>query len=227
MSPSVDAPLNIALGIGLAATAGFLVFVPLLCVSIAALSGSIELSEGFRWMGTEAALLTFGVATLVEVLAYYLPWVDHLLDALATPLALVAGTISAAAVITGAPPLFRWSIAVIAGGGVAGMVQGATVIARLKSTLFTGGLGNFVIASLELLGAVLLGLLSLAAPLAAVALVGALLFLVFRATGRLFFGRPRKRHFGEAPRPPAPPDLPRHHLPRQGSSAAGTRQEAP
>jgi hypothetical protein len=129
-----------------------------------------------------------GVAAVVEILAYYVPGVDNLLDSLATPAALVAGTIVSAAVMTDVPPMAKWTAAVIAGGGVAGLTQGATAILRAKSTVLTGGIGNSVIATAELGGALLLTLLALAAPLAALAVVILFLWLVIRLLRHLFRG---------------------------------------
>ena len=145
-----DLPLPIVLGVGLAAATGFRVFLPLLIVSGAAYSGHLPLADNFAWLGTSSALIMLGVAAFVEVLAYYVPGVDNLLDTLATPAALVAGTVVSAAVMTDVPPMVKWTAAVIAGGGVAGLTQGATAILRAKSTVLTGGIGNSVIATAEL-----------------------------------------------------------------------------
>jgi len=128
------------------------------------------------------------VAAVAEILAYYVPGVDNLLDALATPAAFVAGTVVSAAVITDLPPMVKWTAAVIAGGGVAGITQGVTAMLRAKSTIFTGGLGNPVIATAELAGALLISLLTLAAPLAALALVILFLWLAIRLLLRLLRG---------------------------------------
>jgi hypothetical protein len=124
------------------------------------------------------------VAALVEVLAYYVPVVDNLLDILATPAAFIAGTIVSAAVIADAPPMVKWTAAVIAGGGVAGLTQGLTGILRAHSTAMTGGLGNAVISTAELGGAVLISILALAAPVAAVALVVLFLLVAIRLLRR-------------------------------------------
>jgi hypothetical protein len=175
-----DLVLSIALGIGLAAATGFRVFLPMLVMSAAAYSGHLQLGDSFAWLGTLPALTLLGVAAVVEILAYYIPGVDNLLDALATPAALVAGTIVTAAVMTDVPPLVKWSTAVIAGGGVAGLTQSMTAVLRAKSTVLTGGLGNSVIATGELGGSLLVSLLALAAPLAALALVVAFLWLAIR-----------------------------------------------
>jgi hypothetical protein len=120
------------------------------------------------------------IAALVEILAYYVPGVDNLLDTIATPAALVAGTIAAAAVMTDLPPAVRWTTAVIAGGGAAGVTQSVTSLLRAKSTVFTGGLGNAVVSTSEAGGALLVSVLALLAPLAALALVVAFCWLAVR-----------------------------------------------
>jgi len=179
-----DLAISIALGVVLAAATGFRVFLPMLIMSGAAYTGHLSLDNSFAWLATPFALTMLGVAAVVEVLAYYVPGVDNLLDALATPAAFVAGTIVSAAVMTDLPPMAKWTAAVIAGGGTASLTQGVTTILRAKSTVVTGGLGNPVIATGELGGSVLLSLLALAAPFAAVAVVILLLWLAFRLIRR-------------------------------------------
>ena len=181
---SLETVLSIALGVGLAAACGFRVFVPLLVAAIAARSGHLSLSPGFAWLEGDGALLALGVATIFEVLAYSVPWLDHLLDLVATPAAVVAGVVASAAVFVELPPGVRWGAAVILGGGAAGAVQAGTVLARLKSTLFTGGFGNIAVALLELAGAVMLSLLAILAPafvLLALAMMALLLVRIVRA----------------------------------------------
>jgi hypothetical protein len=175
-----DIALSIALGIGLAAATGFRVFLPMLVTSAAAYSGHLPLGENFAWLGTAPALAMLVVAATVEVLAYYVPGVDNLLDTLATPAAFVAGTILSAAVMTDVSPMLKWTTAIIAGGGVAGVTQGVTTLLRAKSTAFTAGIGNPVIATAELGGSLLVSLLALAAPIIAVVVVAAFLWLSIR-----------------------------------------------
>lgn len=177
---NLDLGLSIALGIGLAAATGFRLFLPLLVLSVAAWSGHVSLNESFAWLGTPAAVIMLGTAAVVEVAAFYIPGVDNLLDTLATPGAVVAGTIASAAVMTDVPPMVKWTTAVIAGGGVAGVTQGLTAMLRAKSTVFTGGLGNSAVATAELGGASLISILALAAPVAALALVVLFFWLAFR-----------------------------------------------
>ena len=130
-----DLPLSLVLGIGLAAATGFRVFLPILIMSGAAYTGHLSLDDNFAWLGTPSALTMLSVAALAEVLAYYVPGVDNLLDSLATPAALIAGTVVSAAVMTDLPPMVKWTAAVIAGGGVAGLTQAVTAMLRAKSTV--------------------------------------------------------------------------------------------
>ena len=180
----METAVSIALGIGLAAAVGFRVFLPLLIASIAAHTGHIHLDANYAWLGSLPAMTMLGVAAVVEVLAYYVPAVDNLLDTITTPLALAAGTIVSAAVITDLPPLIKWSTAIIAGGGVAAITQGVTTLVRAKSTAFTAGVGNPVISTVEMIAAVVVALLAVLAPLIAIALVAAFCLLVVRAVRR-------------------------------------------
>jgi hypothetical protein len=176
--------LSILVGVGLSAACGFRVFVPLLVMNLAALSGHIHLAPGFQWLGSYPATIAFSVATCLEIAGYYIPWVDHLLDTMATPAAVIAGTIVTASMVTDMSPFLKWTLAVIAGGGAAGLVQGTTVVTRGASTAATGGLGNPLVATLELAGAVITSLMALLAPVAVVALIAVVLVILARALFR-------------------------------------------
>ena len=185
-----DLALSIALGVGLAAAAGFRVFLPLLVMSAAAVTGNLPVSEGFAWLATPTALAMLGAAALLEVLAYYIPGVDNLLDALAAPAAVAAGIIASAAVMTDLPPLVKWTTAVIAGGGAAGLIHSGNAALRASSTLATGGLANPLVATAELAGGLLVSLLALVAPLAALALLVVVGVVALRVLRRLLRARP-------------------------------------
>ncbi len=173
----METVLSIFVGISLSAAAGFRVFVPLLVMSIAAHTGHLTLTSGFEWIGTTPALITFSIATLVEILAYYIPFVDNLLDTIATPAAVVAGVILTASTVTGLSPFLSWSLAIIAGGGVAATVQSMTGVTRLASTSTTGGVANPVVSTVELGGATLLSAFAVFLPVVAVIIVGLLLMV--------------------------------------------------
>ena len=181
----LDLALAVAMGVGLAAAVGFRVFLPMLVLSIGAYTGHLTLSSGLAWLGTPAALVMLSVAAVIEILAYYIPGVDNALDVIAAPAALIAGTVVSAAVMTDVPPMVRWTTAVIAGGGAAGAVHSLTSLLRAKSTVMTVGLGNHAIATGELAGALIVSLLALAAPLAAVALAGLFCWFAVRLLRRL------------------------------------------
>lgn len=191
--------LSICLGIGLSAACGFRVFVPLLVMSIASISGHLSLAPSFQWIATYPALITFSVATAAEIAGYYIPWVDHMLDTIATPAAVVAGTVATASIVTGMDPWLKWTLAVIAGGGAAGLVQGTTVVARAASTATTGGLGNPLVATIELGAAVVTSVAAVLVPVLAVAVI-ALVFVIF---GRKLYRKFRKRPDPGQPTPVA------------------------
>jgi hypothetical protein len=189
LGESIDTLFSIFIGIGLAAACGFRVFVPFLVLGIAARMGHVPLSGGFEWLSSLPALIVLGTATIVEIGAYYIPWLDHTLDTIATPTAVLAGVIATAAVVGDMPAVVRWGLAIVAGGGVAGTVQGATVLTRLKSGAVTAGFGNPVVASVELAGSVLTSVLAIVVPLLAVLLIVGMLVLMYRTTRKVFFGR--------------------------------------
>lgn len=180
--------LGVAIGLGLAAAAGFRVFVPLLAAAVAAKAGLLTLAPGFTWLATTPALAALATATMLEVGAYAIPWLDQLLDVMATPAAMLAGMLATASVVVDLPPLLKWTAVVLA-GGAAGLTQGATVLTRLKSTTLTGGAANPVVAVFELVGAVVTSLFALFLPV--LTLVGVLLgvALVARKMHRVVFGR--------------------------------------
>ncbi len=174
--------LYVLLGIGLAAACGFRVFVPFLAISIAALAGQLKLAPDFAWLGSWPALIVFAVAPVLEIVAYYIPWLDHVLDVAATPAAIVAGVVVTASVVTGMSPVLRWTLAAIAGGGVAAAVQLATVALRRASTYATAGFAHPLAATVETDGSVGMSALSLLVPFVAGVLA---LLLVLIAARRL------------------------------------------
>jgi hypothetical protein len=176
--------LSICLGLGLAASCGFRVFVPLLVMSVAAQADMLQLSGSFEWIGSLPALIILAVATGLEIAAYYVPWLDNLLDTIAGPAAVVAGVIVTASTVTGIDPVLKWSLAVIAGGGAAATVQGITTLARGASTLTTAGFGNFAVSTAEAGGSVFLSVLALFMPVLALLLLVGFTFFMGRGLNR-------------------------------------------
>lgn len=176
--------LALGLGLGLSAASGFRVFVPLLGLSLGGLAGWVTLPPGVEWLGTWPACLALGTATLLEIGGYYIPWLDHLLDSLATPMAALAGCLLALIAFHDLPPVVRWLLAVIAGGGASSLVQLGTVSLRGLSTGTTGGLANPLVATLEAVASLVLTLLAFLLPVVALlltlALLGGLAWLLLR-----------------------------------------------
>lgn len=179
----------IAVGLGLAAAAGMRVFLPLFVLGLAGANNVVPIGDNWMWLSTTPALIGLGTAMVLEIAAYYVPWLDNALDVVATPAALIAGMIATASVLIDVPPLLKWAVVIIGGGGVAGLTQGASVLARLKSGALTGGLGNPAVSTVELGGALILAILAVLLPVIGIALVAVLLFAVAKKAGRLVFGR--------------------------------------
>ncbi|WP_298477177.1 DUF4126 domain-containing protein [uncultured Maribacter sp.] len=181
--------LSIFLGVGLAASVGFRVFLPLFALSLASYFNIWELNESWEWIGSLAALVVLGVATLVEIFAYFIPWVDNLLDSFAVPLAAIAGTAVMVSTIANLDPVVTWSLAIIAGGGTATAIKGAGATTRLASTASTGGVANPVVATVETGTAFAVTAASIFAPYLAAVLVILILIIIFRIYRKI---RPRK-----------------------------------
>lgn len=178
-----DTLLALCIGVGLSAACGFRVFIPLLITSIASHAGHLELASSFAWISSTPALIAFAAASIIEIAAYYVPWLDNALDTVATPAAIIAGTIVTASMVTDMSPFLRWTLAAIAGGGAAAIVQGSTVLVRGASSATTGGLANPIFATVELGGSVFLSLMSVILPLLAVLC----LVLLFCLVGKKLF----------------------------------------
>ena len=182
----MDWTIGLLCGIGLAAACGFRVFMPLLGTSLAGMGGYVDLSNGFDWMSSPVAVIAFGTATVLEIAAYYIPWLDNLLDVAATPAAAIAGTILTASMISDISPFLKWTLAIIAGGGVAGAVKGGTAVIRGASTLGTGGTANPVLSTIEMITSAVMTILAVLVPV-----IGFLVLLLLVAAGIWFWRRGR------------------------------------
>jgi hypothetical protein len=191
MDVSIESLVSIALGLGLAAATGFRIFVPLLIAGLAARFGYLPLGDGFQWLASTPALVMLVTAATAETLAYYIPGVDHALDVIASPATLAAGVVASAAVMVDIPQAVMWPVAIIAGGGAAGLTKGSTALLRAKTGAMTGGFSNPLVSTVETLGATGLAVLAIVVPLLCLVGVVALLYWATRRAGRLIFGRRR------------------------------------
>lgn len=155
------------IGIGLAAATGFRVFLPMFVVSLASYFNWIPMNEHFEWLAGLPTLITTGIATVIEILAYYIPFVDHLLDTVSIPMATVAGSILFASQFAELGTFPQWALALIAGGGTAATISSGFAGIRAASTATTGGLGNSMVGTTETAGAGIMSVLAMAAPVIA------------------------------------------------------------
>ena len=181
--PYLPYAISAFIGIGLAAATGFRVFLPMFAVSLASYMGWIPMSENFHWLSGLPTLITTGIAMIVEILAYYIPYVDHLLDTLSIPLATVAGSVMFASQFADIGTFPQWALALIAGGGTAAAISSGFAGTRAASTATTGGFGNSVVATTETAGAGIMSILAMAAPIIAF-IVAIILIVVVLVLGR-------------------------------------------
>ena len=190
-------------GVGLSAACGFRVFVPPLAMCIAHKAGMLKFTGEFAWMGSDVALVAFSIATVLEIGAYYIPWLDNALDTIAGPAAVTAGTMTTAACLVNVDPWLQWTLAAIAGGGAAGTVQVATTVTRGASSALTGGAGNWVVSTAEAGGSVAASLLAVFIPIAAAGLFFVLLaYVVYKNPVKMY------RKWRESRRSASPPKAP-------------------
>ncbi|MCW3160860.1 DUF4126 domain-containing protein [Chryseobacterium oryctis] len=181
--PYLPYVLSTFIGIGLAAATGFRVFLPMFAVSLASYAGWIPMNEQFEWLAGLPTLITTGIATIAEILAYYIPFVDHLLDTLSVPLATVAGSVLFASQFADLGTFPQWALALIAGGGTAATISSGFAGIRAASTATTGGLGNSVVGTTETAGAGIMSVLAMALPVLA-AICAIILVIVVVIFGR-------------------------------------------
>lgn len=185
---TIEYILGLFLGIGLAASVGFRVFVPLFILSLASYFNLVSLNENWLWIGGEPALLLLGMATLVESLAYLIPIFDNLLDTIAIPLAALAGTLIVVATSIDMSPVYLWTLAIIAGGGTATAVKGVTSSTRLVSTATTGGIANPLVATVETGTSFIVSIITVFLPIVGFVLV-MFIFFYLRRFYRYIFSR--------------------------------------
>ncbi len=185
--------LALCVGVSLSAACGFRIFVPLLAMALGVRMGGLDIDEKLAWVGSDAAIACLGAATIVEVLAYYIPVVDNFLDSIAGPAALVAGALVTGGMLGSLPDWLQWSTGIVAGAGVAGTVQLGTTAVRAASTTTSAGVGNPVVSTAENIMSTIGSFLAVVAPFLAVAGAIILLFLCIISLRKIMRLIARKR----------------------------------
>lgn len=186
-----------AAGIALAATAGMRAFLPLLVLGLAARFGRFEISEGYRWLSTDMALITFAIAVVAETLADKIPIVDHALDTVQTVVKPAVGTMVAAAMFVQLTPFHATLLGIAVGGTVATGVHLAKAKLRVLSSLTTGTILNPILSFVEDVVSTVIAAMAVIAPFLALLFIGGLFGFAFHRLHRRY-------HAG----PPVPPGAP-------------------
>ena len=182
---TTDTLLSVFLGIGLSASVGFRVFLPLFVLSLAAYFNVWELNESWLWIGGTTAVITLGIATMVEIGAYYIPIIDNVLDTIAIPLATIAGVAVMVATVADLSPVITWALAIIAGGGTAAAIKSSASATRLGSTVSTAGIGNPIVSTIETGTAIIMSVVSVFLPILAIILVILIFYIFFKLYKKL------------------------------------------
>tara|TARA_B100000925_G_C22010228_1_gene475907 strand:- start:3618 stop:4220 length:603 start_codon:yes stop_codon:yes gene_type:complete len=187
----IDILVASSLGLGLAAASGFRVFIPPflygLFLRLDMVPISIPMTGISEWMASDIGLIILGVAMIVEILGYYVPWIDNLLDTIASPAAIIAGVMMMSSTLSDTHPALQWGASIIAGGGVSGTVQIGTVATRAVSTATTGGLANPIVSTIEAGACIVCTILAILLPLIALLLVIILVGYSGKQVNRRFF----------------------------------------
>lgn len=173
--------LSFFLGLGLSAAAGFRIFLPLLVMSVSAHFGIVPLEESWLWVGSYTAMITLTLASVIEMLAYYIPWVDNILDTVAIPMAGIAGTLLMATAMTDLSPILKWSLAIIAGGGAASTISATSATTRMASSISTAGVANPIVSTIETVTAFFLSAVSVLIPFFGFIMVLMIAYFIFKA----------------------------------------------
>jgi hypothetical protein len=159
---------TLALAIVLAASAGVRAWLPLLAVGVLARLDVIQLGNDFLFLASTQALVLFGVATVIEIVADKVPALDHGLDAVSTFVRPAAGALLTAGVMWQVnDPMWATILGIAVGAPVAAAPHVAKSALRLVSSATTAGLANPVVSLIEDVLAALLVVLAVVVPIAA------------------------------------------------------------
>lgn len=177
--------ISLFIGISLATATGFRVFLPLFFVSLASYFNWMPLQDNWQWVRSLHALIVLGIAMVFEILSYYIPFVDNIMDSIAIPLSAIAGTLLFSSQFAESNDIIKWGLSIIAGGGTAATVSTALSGIRLASSASTAGIGNPLVSTVENTGATLMSVLAIFVPIIAIIMVMVLISWLFRFGKRI------------------------------------------
>ncbi|MFD1165388.1 DUF4126 domain-containing protein [Sphingobacterium daejeonense] len=187
MTDSLPYLVSLFIGIGLAAATGFRVFLPIFFLSLGTYLKIIPLDADYAWIGSLPAVIATGIATLTEIIAYYIPFVDNILDSITVPLATIAGSMLFASQFTEVNNWIQWSLAIIAGGGTAATISSVLAGTRAASSTTTAGVGNPVLSTVETIGSTIMSIFAIFIPVLSGILVLIMLYFAIKYGKKLYY----------------------------------------
>ncbi|QNO15818.1 DUF4126 domain-containing protein [Alkalicella caledoniensis] len=175
--------LNLLTGIGLSTATGFRVFIPLLTMNLATYFGYIQPPQNLEWITSPQALIILIIATIVEFIAYEIPWFNNIVNMLSIPFATIAGVILTASFLTDINPVQQWALAIIAGGGTALATDIFSNTAHVALTTTTAGTANPALALIETIITIIISIVVIIAITIPIALIIIpIVIKIFRST---------------------------------------------
>ncbi|MBK7446799.1 MAG: DUF4126 domain-containing protein [Ignavibacteria bacterium] len=175
----MDLYLKILIGLGLSAASGFRLFVPFAILSIFSISGIYNITSTPFIFSSDLFLIIFIILSVSEVLLFYNPWIDNMLDLISTPASIFSGIILTYFVLYDTEIYLRLLISVILGGLVSLNVQLLTVKARSSTSIFSKGNGNQIVSTIENISSIFISILVLKFPLAGIFVSAIIIYLIY------------------------------------------------
>jgi len=175
----LDLYLKILIGLGLSAASGFRLFVPFAILSIFSISGIYNTTSTPYIFSSDLFLVIFIILSVSEVVLFYNPWIDNMLDLISTPASIFSGIILTYFVLYDTEIYLRLLISVILGGLVSLNVQLLTVKARSSTSIFSKGNGNQIVSTIENISSIFISILVLKFPLAGIFVSAIIIYLIY------------------------------------------------
>ncbi len=180
----MDALFGVFSAFGLSSAAGLNAYIPLLAVGLLGRLEYLTLQNPYSVLTSTPVLAILAGLTLIDFIADKVPAVDHVTHVIGGLVHPIAGAIVFASqnnLLSDVHP----AISLAAGFVMAGGFHATRAAVRPVATATTAGVGNPVLSLLEDVVSLVLSVLAIFAPLIALVLFIALLFVVVRAWQRL------------------------------------------
>lgn len=165
--------------LGLSIPAGLNAYIPLLAAALAERFGLLVLAKPFDVLGEWWVIAIISVLLIVEMVADKIPAVDHANDAIQSLVRPAAGGILALAAAGTAADVHPWLL-VVAGVIAAGGVHAVKATARPIVNVATVGIGGPIVSFVEDVGALILSVAAILAPVLSIGIAAMMMFGLWR-----------------------------------------------